>query len=95
MKAIQLKSNSKAVEFTNYERIDEEELFEHVMSVLHKNPAVVIGEKQIGPSEDFYSCVISELPFILYYDIDYGTRICSDNPEALQKLIKYFNGIVG
>ncbi len=81
------------LEFVNRSRIDEEIFFEIVMKGLGQNSNIKIGPKKIGPSEDFYSCSIANLPFTLFYDINYGTSIHSDNPEALQLLSEYFNHI--
>lgn len=91
MKTFQMDNNPNILEFTNYERIDEEEFFNSVLYRLKKNPNVEIGEKQVGPSEDYYNCKLQNLPFVLFFDIDYGTSIKSDSLEVIKNLIEYFN----
>lgn len=75
---------------TNYERIDEAEIFNTVLNKLKTIPNVTIGEKQIGPSEDYFQCVIDGEPFTLFYDVGYGTSIYSDSERAREMIICYF-----
>lgn len=88
MKTFQMDGRPDVIEFTNYDRIDELELFKGILSKLQNSPDVEIGKKEIGPSEDYYHCFLSGKPFMLIYDLDYGTRIWSDQPEVIDKLIK-------
>lgn len=90
MRIFQMNGRPDLLEFTNYERVDEEILFEQILEKLQCNPNVVIGERQIGPSEDFYNCSIGKFPFTLVYDLVYGPSVHSENPEAIKKLIEYF-----
>lgn len=84
-------ADGNRLEIADNPRIDEEILFDSVMKKLRQNSNIEIGLKKIGPSEDYYSCSIVNLPFTLFYDIDYGTSIYSDNPEALQMLSEVLN----
>lgn len=90
MKTFQMDGKPEILEFTNYDREDEEILFDKIMKRLNSNPGIVIGKKQMGPSEDFYSCTLDGLPFTLCFDLDYGPHIYSENSEAIKQLIKYF-----
>lgn len=90
MRTFQTDERPDILEFTNYNRIDESELFKNILSKLQENPDVEIGEKEIGPSEDYYHCFLSGKPFMLIYDLDYGSRIWSDQPEVIEKLINLF-----
>lgn len=90
MKVYQLDNDPKRIYFTNYDRLDEDVIFQQIYSMLKKGKDIAVGEKQIGPSEDFYKCQIGYLPFILYYDIDYGTSIHAERKETIRKLIEYF-----
>lgn len=91
MKVFQMDSRPNALLFTNYDRIDEELLYQQVKDMLEQNPSVSWGEKISGPSEELQQCNIEGFPFLLIYDFDYGTEIRSDTEDAIQKLIKYFN----
>lgn len=90
MKTFQMDGKSEILEFTNYDREDESVLFDRIMKRLKDNPGIVIGKKRMGPSEDFYNCTMDDLSFTLCFDLDYGPHIYSENPEAIKKLIKYF-----
>jgi len=90
MKTYQMNGKPENLEFTNYERIDEEELFSKVYERLKENPDISIGKKQMGPSEDFYECTFSDASFTLFFDIDYGPSIYAENPEVIKELIQYF-----
>lgn len=90
MRTYQMNGKPEILEFTNFERIDEEKLFSNVYERLKENSDISVGEKQTGPSEDFYKCTLSGLPFTLFCDIDYGPSIYTESPEVIQKLINYF-----
>ena len=89
--AYQSECRAEEIGFTNYERIDETEIFNTVLDKLKTIPNVTIGEKQIGPSEDYFQCVIDGEPFTLFYDVDYGTSIHSDSERAREMIIRCFN----
>ncbi|MEG0369259.1 MAG: hypothetical protein RR593_04575 [Hungatella sp.] len=91
MKVFRMNGKDNSLEFTNYDRIDEEELFNAVMNKLKSNQNVLIGEQKKGPSEDFYECTIGNEPFTLWHDIDFGPSIHSKNEIALKMLTEYFN----
>lgn len=91
MKVFQTSNKPNEICFTNYNRVDEEIIFQNAMEILQRNEAVVIGEKNIGPSEDYYNCSIDGKPFTLFYDVNYGASIVSDDKAAIQKIIEYFN----
>lgn len=91
MKTYQITGRPEILEFTNYERIDEEELFSKVYERLKESPDIDMGKKQTGPSEDFYECTLSDVPFTLFYDIDYGPSIYAKSPEVIKELIQYFD----
>lgn len=90
MKTYQLDNKPNMLGFTNYQRIDEEELFNGILSCLQDNPDVEIGVKKTGPSEDSYHCSLSGSSFTLLYDIDYGASIYCDKPDTMQELIRLF-----
>ena len=90
IKLFQLDNEPKKLYFNNYDRVDEEVLFQQVFTKLKEGTGIVIGKKQIGPSEDFYKCKIYDLPFELFYDIAYGTSIYAADSEALEKLLEFF-----
>lgn len=91
MKTYQIDGKPNVLEFTNYQRISESELFQCVMETLRRKADVRIGEKQTGPSEDFYLCTLSGQPFTLLYDVDYGPSIHSKDLNVIQELQEYFN----
>lgn len=91
MKVFQESDRPDNLEFTNYERIDEELLFNQIMSKLNKNPNIVIGNKIVCPSEDLYHSSIDGEKFTLCYDIDYGSSIHCESKAAVEKLKIYFN----
>lgn len=90
MKTYQIDGKPNDLWFTNYDRVEEEVLFQSVMDKLNLNPDIHVEKKQTGPSEDFYQCSISGLPFILLYDLDYGVSIKSESQLAIRKLKEYF-----
>lgn len=90
MRTYQMNGRPEILEFTNYERMDEEKLFSNVYERLKENSDISIGEKQTGPSEDFYECTFSGSPFTLFFDIDYGPSVYAESPEVMQELIHYF-----
>ena len=90
MRTFQIDSEPKCLYFTNYNRIEEEILFQNVLSKLESCKEIEIGRKQIGPSEDLYKCKWSDLAFCLVYDIDYGTYIQADDEKVIQRLKKFF-----
>nr|WP_314460709.1 hypothetical protein [uncultured Clostridium sp.] len=90
MRTYQMNGKPEILEFTNYERLDEEKLFSNVYEKLKENSDISIGEKKTGPSEDFYKCTLLGSPFTLFFDIDYGPSIYAESPEVIQKLINYF-----
>lgn len=92
MKAIQMSYQPNVIEFENYERIDEEIIFNDVYNKLIENKDIKIGEKTTGPSEDIYECSLNGSPFQLLYDIDYGTCIKAKETDAINKLMSYING---
>ena len=91
MKAFQSDREPKNLYFTNYDRVDEEVHFQQIFTKLKADPSISIGKKQIGPSEDYYDCKISNSPFTLCYDIDYGTSVYAEDTEAIKKLLNFFN----
>ena len=91
MKLYQMSNEPNRLGFTNYERIDEEILFQDILTQLKSDSRVEVGEKQIGPSEDYYYCNINGRPFILFFDIDYGTEIYSNDVDALRELKEMCN----
>lgn len=90
MKTFQLDGKPNVLEFTNYDREDEEVVFQKIYSILEKEPSVIIGHKVTGPSEDVYDCKIDTYSFRLIYDIDYGT-VQSEKREAIERLKKVFD----
>lgn len=86
MKTFQLDSEPNRLYFTNYNRIDEEALFQNVLATLERCKDIKIGRKQTGPSEDIYGCKVSGFPFTLVYDIDYGAYIQANTAKIIQKL---------
>lgn len=90
-KAYQSETRLEEIGFTNFERIDESELFNIVMEKLHGLPDVEIGAKQVGPSEDYYNCKIAGSEFTIIYDLDYGVSIYVKDPTAREFLIDSFN----
>lgn len=91
MKTYQVTGKPNELWFTNYDRLDEEILFQQIKERLMAIPDVVIGAKKIGPSEDFYECSFAKKPFQLCFDLDYGTSIYAQDTAVLDKLTKYFN----
>lgn len=90
MKTYQISGKPDVLEFTNYDREDEEVLFRKIYSILENSENIVMGSKRIGPSEDFYECKIYGLPFTLIYDVDYGTSIKAAKDKTIQKLTEFF-----
>jgi hypothetical protein len=91
MKAFQTSNKPNVIGFTNYDRVDEGIIFQNAIEMLQSNETVIIGEKNIGPSEDYYKCSIDDKPFTFFYDVNYGASIVSDDKVAIQKLMEYFN----
>lgn len=90
MKTYQLDNKPKNLYFTNYDRIDEEVLFQNILVKLKSSPEIEIGKKQTGPAEDLYGCKLSGSSFWLVYDIDYGTSIRVNDIETIRKLKEIF-----
>ena len=93
MKTFQLQGEMNTLEFTNYERIAEVDLLNRILQALKDNPNMKVGEKQIGPSEDYYYCAFNENPFILYFDLNYGPSIYAKDVELISALKDYFDSI--
>lgn len=91
MRTFRLSGKPNHLEFTNYERKNEKVIFHEIMSLLQKNSDIAIGDKQTGPSEDYYECTISGLSFTLMNDINYGLSIYSKESKALEMLIEYLD----
>lgn len=90
MKTFQIDSEPKRLYFANFNRIEEEILFQNILTKLESCKEIEIGRKQIGPSEDLYKCKWSDWSFCLVYDIDYGTYIQADDEKVIQRLKKIF-----
>lgn len=90
MKVFQMEGKPNIIEFTNYERIPEKELFQKVFLRLKQLQGVKIGQRQTGPSEDTYQCLLGDSSFTLIYDIDYGTSIYAEDKNTVKKLIDFF-----
>ncbi len=90
MNTYQIDGKPEILGFTNLKRVDEEEFFAGILEKLKENPNISVGEKKTGPSEDTYECSISDIPFILLYDVDYGPSIYAENQEAIRNLKQYF-----
>lgn len=86
MKTYQLDNKPRELYFTNYDRVDEDILFQQVLTKFKKNHHIEIGEKEVFPSEDLYRCKVLGTSFLLIFDIDYGTSIQADDIETIQKL---------
>lgn len=91
VKAYQSEIRAEEIGFTNFERLEERELFDIIMQKLKKCNNIELGKKQIGPSEDLYECKIEGHEFTLFYDIDYGTSIYASEPVARKIIIDTFN----
>lgn len=90
MRTFQIDSEPKRLYFANSNRIEEEILFQNILTKLESCKEIEIGRKQIGPSEDLYKCKWSDCSFCLVYDIDYGTYIQADDEKVIQRLKKIF-----
>lgn len=91
MKTYQIDNKANYLYFANYERIDEQELSDMVLDQLKLNGEIVVGEKEIGPSEDIYKSKINSIPFTLFCDLNYGPFVFSESINAIEKLKDYFN----
>lgn len=91
MRVYKLSDKKNQLYFTNYNRVDEEIVFNQVKDILSKNPIINIGDKTIGPSEDIYNCTISGQSFELIFDIDYGGLIHSNSQKTLKILEDIIN----
>jgi len=91
MKVFQMKNKPNEISFTNYNRVDEEIILQNALGLLQKNNNIIIGNKVTGPSEDIYNCSISQKPFTLIYDRNYGPSIVSDDQDVIKELVEYFN----
>lgn len=91
MRAFQMDGKPDIIEFTNYDRVPEPEIFNQVKERLEEIPGLKIGEKKIGPCEDYYPCSLFNTPFTLFYDMDYGTSIYAEDSGLIKKLIGFFN----
>ena len=89
--AKQSKRRQEDIIFTNFDRVNEEFLFQHVLDVLSNTSGVVIGKKTIGPSEDFYDCSFDGEPFTLFYDGDYGVSIHCKSKSTRLLIIGLFS----
>ena len=90
MKVFQTKNRPGILSFTNYERIDEDELYKQAIEQLKKNPLFSLGKKISGPSEEIQECRINEYSFFLINDFNYGVEIHSNSQKAIQILSDYF-----
>lgn len=91
VKAYQSEIRVEEIGFTNFDRLDERELFDIIMQKLKKCNNIELGEKQIGPSEDLYECKIEGYEFTLFYDINYGASIYASDPIARKLIVDTFN----
>lgn len=91
MKVFQVSDRLDDLEFTNYERIDEELLFNQIMCKFKENSNIIIGNKVTCPSEDLYHSSIDGEKFTLCYDINYGASIHCESKATIEKLKAYFN----
>ncbi|NCC00829.1 MAG: hypothetical protein EOM34_09135 [Clostridia bacterium] len=91
MRRYQISGRPEILGFTNYQRVDEKLLFDDVLHRIKANVDIEMGSKKISPSEEYYLCRISGLPFTLIFDLNYGPSIWSESPEAICKLKNYFN----
>lgn len=88
-KTYQLESDPNRLWFTNYDRMDETIIFSRVLESLGDNPDIIIGEKKTGPYMDQYECLLSDNPFLLFYDLDYGPGIYAESQELISVLKEY------
>lgn len=93
MKVFQTDCRPGILSFTNYERIDEDKLYQKIAERLKANPSVSFGEKITGPNEEILECHIDGFSFDLVNDLDYGAEIHSKSQEAIQKLSEYFGTV--
>ena len=91
MRTYQTKNSKDKLFFTNYNRIDEQVVFDEIVGILKRNPCIILGEKTIGPSEDIYKCKISDEKFELVFDIDYGGYIQSESEKAIKEIENILN----
>lgn len=93
MKTYQLDNRPHNLYFTDYERLGDEVTFDKVMNGLIQCNDVLIIEKKIGPSEDYYICALGDSKFTLALDISEGVGVYSDDQGTMLKLIELFNNI--
>lgn len=94
MKTFQMNGKPEVIEFMNYDRISEKELFRQVFERLENLDEVTMGSKKIGPSEDIYECSFLGEPFTLFYDEDNGSSIYCDNLNTIHRLMKLLDTAV-
>ena len=91
LKTYQIDGNKKRIDFTNYDRLDEEILTNMILGKIKQNNTITIGKCIMGPSENLYNCYINDMPFSLVCDLIYGAFIYSESNKAIDELLVYFN----
>lgn len=91
MKVFQMSNRENCLYFSNYQRVDEEIIFNKALEYLKNDKSFAVSNELKGPSENIYNCSVKNYNFELILDVDYGTYIRSDNNETIEYLKAYFN----
>lgn len=84
MNVFQLDGMNNHLYFQNIDRIEERQLCEEIVRKLSHLENIEIGDKQTGPTEDFYICKVNNQEFTLFLDITDGPFIYAEDNETIQ-----------
>lgn len=90
MKAIVSKNNKNSIIVQNFDRKQEEPIFEAIKNKFAKDSRVTIKQELNGPLENIIKAACNGGEVSLYYDFDYGLcpiRCTSDNLETILEIV--------
>lgn len=91
MKTYRLESNPDSLGICNYEKREENIIFNEVISILSNNKTIAIDEPKEYPYCDMANGKCKQGHFVVIYDFNYGTEIKSDSRKVLDYLEQVLN----
>lgn len=87
MKTYKPSYKANTISLKNYERIDNQVLFEKLINKLSRVEGITLSSPNIAPTENYVKGSYSDIEFTLYHDISYGSvDVCCSNEDTLETL---------
>ncbi len=91
MRTYRLSSESDRLGICNYEKKDEDIIFDEVLSILKNTKNIAMDEPKEYPYCDMADGECEQGHFVLIYDLNYGTEIKGDSKDVLDYLEQVLN----